>query len=109
MRRTLNGLRGTAINNMGVSYFMFGSLDSALTMFRSAEDVYETNGNHERTADALNNQSQVYGVMGNHQEQRRCLFTALGVYRTSNDKKNEGTALNNIGNYYGERGLPDSS
>jgi len=109
VRRTLNGLRGTAINNMGVSYFMFGSLDSALTMFRSAEDVYETNGNHERTADALNNQSQVYGVMGNHQEQRRCLFTALGVYRTSNDKKNEGTALNNIGNYYGERGLPDSS
>jgi len=109
VRRTLTGLRGTAINNKGVSYFMFGSLDSALTMFRSAEEVYTKNGDHERIADALNNQGQVYGVMGNHQEQRRCLFTALSVYRTSKDKKNEGTALNNIGNYYGERGLPDSS
>lgn len=108
-RKVLLRIKGTAINNMAVSYFIFGELDSALLFFEQAEKVHAANSQTGRWADALNNQSQVLGLLGRHAEQRRRLFQALAVYQGVHDGINTGNALNNIGNYYAERGLPDSA
>ncbi len=108
-RRAMQRLRALASNNKAVSHFIYGELDSALTLFRDAEAIYKRVGPAAREADALNNQGLVYGVLGDVAEQRRCLTTALQVYEREGDEVNAANARINIGNHLREQGHSDSA
>lgn len=108
-RRAMRRLKALASNNKAVSHFIYGELDSALTLFRDAEEIYKRVGPATREADALNNQGLVYGVLGNVPEQRRCLITALQVYEREGDEVNAAKARINMGNHLREQGHPDSA
>ena len=106
---TLLRMHGEAVNNLGVSHFLTGDLDSALLRFEQAFDVHLDNGYDEGMGDALNNMGVVLEAMGDHTGQRRKLFEALARYQLNNDQMRSGKVLNNLGNYYMGRGMPDSA
>jgi len=108
-RKSLHRSGATALNNKAVSHFIFGELDSAMSLFKRAETIHTKHGFIARAADALNNQGLIHGIRGDYKEQRRSLFAALTIYQRAGDAINSANALVNIGNYQRERGAADSA
>jgi len=108
-RRALERLQALALNNKAVSHFIYGELDSALMLFRTAEATYARIGPAARQADALNNMGLVHGVLGESAEQGRYLRKALQVYLQEGDTVNAANARLNLGNHFNGRGMVDSA
>lgn len=108
-RSTLLRQKATAINNLAVTHYIHGELDSALACFRRARAIHGSNGSLEGVADAWNNESMIHEARGDHAQQRRCLDQALRIYRDSGDRSRLAAALNNIGQFHNMRGAMDSA
>ncbi|HNR54910.1 MAG TPA: tetratricopeptide repeat protein [Flavobacteriales bacterium] len=109
VRSALLRQKATAINNLAVTHFIYGELDSALACFRRARSIHRANGAIVGEADAWNNEGMVHEARGDHAQQRRCLTEALKVYERAGDQQRMAAALNNIGQYHTARGLMDSA
>lgn len=109
VRSALLRQKATAINNLAVTHFIYGELDSALACFRRARSIHRANGTSVGEADAWNNEGMVHEARGDHAQQRRCLTEAVKVYERAGDQQRMAAALNNIGQYHTARGLMDSA
>ncbi len=109
VRSTLLRQKATAINNLAVTHFIYGEMDSALACFRNARSIHRANGVTVGEADTWNNESLVHEARGDHAQQRRCLAEAVRVYQRAGDQQRMAAALNNLGQYHTTRGMMDSA
>jgi tetratricopeptide (TPR) repeat protein len=93
-------IRGTALNESGITHKMLGDYDTALSHLQQSLEIRKEIADHEGEGITLNNLSQLFQARGDYDTALSYLQQSLVISREIGDRKTESSSLNNISAIY---------
>jgi len=99
-------LRAQILNNMGISLWMLGRLDEALSAYNNASEIYKKNRDLQGMAKISNNAGIIHEQKGDLYQAAEHYRAAADVFQKIGDRRSQGYCYGNLATNFIVRGLP---